>query len=199
MSFLRYITHPNVDIDASTPVPDWGLSVLGRRRARSMLDQRWVGSIGRIIASSETKALETAELIADRLGLVVEVRASSGEIDRSSTGFVEPERHELLADRFFAEPESSVEGWERAVDAQRRIVEVLHDVLDGGRDWPGDVAVVGHGAVGTLLMCHLDGRTISRDHDQPGQGHFWSYDLSDNHLLHGWRSIADLEESPPVR
>ncbi len=197
MSILRYITHPNVEIDAGTPVPMWGLSALGRRRALAMLDQRWVGSIGCIISSSETKALETADLIASRLGFPVEVRPSSGEIDRSSTGFVEPERHELLADRFFAEPESSMEGWERAVDAQRRIVEVLRDVVEAraGRD---DVAVVGHGAVGTLLMCHLAGLTISRYHDQPGQGHFWSYDRSDRRLLHGWRSIDDPEDPPSV-
>ncbi|WP_040493464.1 histidine phosphatase family protein [Ilumatobacter nonamiensis] len=197
MSILRYITHPNVEIDADTPVPMWGLSALGRRRALAMLDQQWVGSIGRIISSSETKALETADLIAAQLGLSVEVRPESGEIDRSSTGFVEPERHELLADRFFAEPDSSMEGWERAVDAQRRIVGVMRDVVEA-RDGRDDVAVVGHGAVGTLLMCHLVGLRISRDHDQPGQGHFWSYDRADNRLLHGWRSIDDPEDPPSV-
>ena len=199
MSLLRYITHPEVDIDPETPVAEWSLSPHGLRRAHVLLDQPWMTSIRHVVSSAETKALRTAELIADRLALTVVVRPSSGEIDRSSTGFVDHERHELLADRFFAEPESSVEGWEPAVHAQRRIVQALHDVLDGPHDPPGDVAVVGHGAVGTLLMCHLDDRPISRRHDQPGQGHFWSYDRSEGRMVHGWRRIDDLDQPPVVR
>ena len=37
-------------------------------------------------------------------------------------------RHEALADRFFADPHHSAEGWERAVDAQHRVVTALADV-----------------------------------------------------------------------
>lgn len=192
MSVLRYITHPNVDIDPHVPVPEWALSPLGRRRATLMLDQPWVASIDRIVSSGETKALETAELIGIRLGLPVDVRPSSGETDRTATGYVESERHELLADRFFAEPHLSADGWERAIDAQARIIDVLDDVLHEPNEAAGDVAVVGHGAVGTLLMCHLDGRPIARVHDQPGQGHYWSYDRSQDRLLHGWRPIDDV-------
>lgn len=196
MSILRYITHPNVEIDPHTPVTEWHLSDVGRRRAHALLEQSWIDSVDLVISSAETKAIETAELIAARRNLVVDVRRSTGEIDRSATGFVEPERHELLADQFFADPERSTSGWERAVDAQRRIVDAVSDVLGTPIDAVGDVAVVGHGAVGTLLLCHLDGRAISRSHDQSGQGHYWSYDRSDHRLLHAWRPI---DEVPPRR
>lgn len=192
---MRYITHPNVDIDPHTPVTSWSLSPLGRHRAQTMLDQSWIQSIRHVISSSETKAMETAGLLAARLGLTVDVRPQSAEIDRSATGYVEQHRHEFLADRFFTEPQVSADGWERAVDAQRRIVDAVKDVLGEPNDPAGDVAIVGHGAVGTLLMCHLDGRTIGRVHDQPGQGHFWSYDRSTNRLLHGWRRIDGLQHA----
>lgn len=196
MSVLRYITHPNVDIDPHRPVPQWGLSALGRGRAQAMLDQPWLESIDHIIRSTETKAMETAELIAIRLDLTVDVRPSSGETDRMATGYVERERHELLADRFFSEPDVSADGWERANDAQRRIVDAVIDVLGEPNDAAArNVAIVGHGAVGTLLMCHLDRRAISRVHDQPGQGHYWSYDRSAKRLLHGWRRLDDLERA----
>ena len=192
MSVLRYISHPNVDIDPHRPVAEWRLSELGRQRAHALLDQEWITSIGLIISSAETKALETADLIAARLNMDVDGRRSTGEIDRSATGFVEPERHELLADRFFAHPTQSASGWERAVDAQQRIVDAVGDVLDAPlADPDGDVAIVGHGAVGTLLMCHLNSRAINRSHDQPGQGHYWSYDRSDRRLLHPWQPIDE--------
>ena len=195
MSILRYISHPNVDIDPHIPVTEWSLSSRGRHRVQSILEQPWVDSIGHIITSSETKARETADVLAAHLHLAVEERPSSGEIDRSSTGFVPADRHEVLADLFFAEPHTSAHGWERAVDAQRRIVEALSDQLGELDGATADVAIVGHGAVGTLLMCHLDRRAISRLHDQPGQGHYWSYDRSRGRLLHEWRPIDELDEN----
>ena len=186
MALLRYITHPDVEIDPDLPVPTWGLSAEGRRRAAVMVTQTWARSLGSVVSSSETKALQTARLLADHLGIEVEVRPSTGEIDRSATGFVSEGRHEELADRFFSEPGSSAEGWETAHDAQNRIVEAVADLVT---DSEHDVAVVGHGAVGTLLMCHLAGLVIERRHDQPGQGHFWTLDRATRRLLHGWRPI----------
>ncbi|MFC0389117.1 histidine phosphatase family protein [Muricoccus vinaceus] len=34
----------------------------------------------------------------------------------------------------------------------------------------GDIAIVSHGGVGALLLCHLKGVPISRAEDQPGAG-----------------------------
>ncbi len=202
VSVLRYITHPNVAIDAGTPVPEWGLSALGRRRAEAMLEQPWASRIGRVVSSAETKALETAAVLAARLGLEVESRPATGENDRSATGFVLPAEFERLADAFFARPEESVEGWERAVDAQARIVVELADVLasatvadsNSGGGSGTDIAVVGHGGVGTLWYCHLTDQSIERRHDQPGQGHYFALDLTTGVVLHPWRPI-DLIES----
>ena len=188
MSLLRYITHPNVAIDPSTPVPEWGLSDEGRRRAHTMLDQPWTASIERIVSSTETKAVETAEILATHLRLAVEARPGIGENDRSATGFVPPEEFEALADAFFADPHTSVQGWERAIDAQQRIVQGLEDLLTTGED-DRDIAVIGHGGVGTLLYCHLAGVPINRNHDQPGQGHYYTIDLTTRAVVHTWRPI----------
>lgn len=144
--------------------------------------------ITRIVSSDETKAMETAEIVAAHLGLDVEIRPGTGENDRSATGFVPPARLEQLADRFFAEPEVSVEGWERAADAQVRIANGLQDLLsDAGS---GDVAVIGHGGVGALWYCALAGLPIDRRHDQPGQGHYFTVDLGSGLPRHGWQPLA---------
>jgi hypothetical protein len=44
------------------------------------------------------------------------------ENDRSATGFLPPDEFETVANRLFAEPLVSIRGWERAIDAQLRIV-----------------------------------------------------------------------------
>ena len=90
---------------------------------------------------------------------------------------------------FSQTPKSASGGRERAVDAQRRIVAAVGGVLARARG--GDVAIVSHGAVGTLLKCHLAGRPISRSHDQPSQGHFWVASLPELRLLSEWRPLED--------
>jgi broad specificity phosphatase PhoE len=186
MPVLRYISHPNVVQDPEVPVPQWELSPFGLERARAMAVQPWVAAIGRVVSSPETKARQAASILADRLGLDVEVRSDTGEIDRTSTGFLPAEEHDAQAVRFFADPEVSAAGWERAVDAQERIASALSDLLEPG---DSDVAVVGHGAVGTLWYCRLTGRPINRLHDQPGQGHYFTVDLDTRTVVHPWRPI----------
>jgi broad specificity phosphatase PhoE len=188
MPTAYYITHPQVQIDANVPVPEWGLSDVGRARAVAMLDQPWVGSIRRIISSAERKAIDTAEILASHLHLAVEVRDKMHENDRSATGFLPPPEFEAVADQFFANPHKSIRGWERAIDAQQRIVSEVEAVLGG--DEAGDIALVGHGGVGTLLLLSLRGREISREADQPaGGGNYFAYDIGARHVLHEWRPI----------
>ncbi len=161
-----------------------------------MLDQPWLTTIGRIVSSDERKAVETAQFVAEHLGLEVEVRATSGEVDRSATGFIDRARHDELADRLFADPARSADGWERAVDAQDRVVEALADLLTPTVQSAGqtaDVMVVGHGGVGTLLYCRLAGLEIDRRHDQSGQGHYWSYDRESATVTNSWRPIDAIE------
>ncbi len=190
MGVLRYITHPDVDVDPARAVTAWRLNERGRARARLMLSQPWVATIGRIVTGEETKALELAAVLGSHLGVTPEVRGGIGENDRSATGFVPPAEFEALAQAFFARPDASVRGWERAVDAQHRIVAGLADLLGGGPDTgAGDVAVIGHGGVGTLWYCHLAGVPIDRRWDQPGQGHYFGVDRVTARPLHGWLPI----------
>ena len=77
-----------------------------------------------------------------------------------------------MANAFFAAPETSIRGWERALDAQTRIVDAVTRATTEPRP-DGDVEIVSHGAVGALLRCHLLGRAITRDEDQPANGGCW--------------------------
>jgi broad specificity phosphatase PhoE len=192
MSIVRYLTHPQVQIDPAVPVPQWGLSPVGRVRTETAAHASWLANTTQIISSGERKAIETAEIIAGRLGLMIEIREAMHENDRSATGFLKPVEFEAVADQFFAEPHLSVRGWERAVDAQARIVREAEAVL--ARNRPGDVLFVGHGAVGTLLFCHIAGHPIDRAYDQPaGGGHCFAFAKEGRRVLHPWRRMEDLE------
>ncbi|MDB5524153.1 MAG: phosphoglycerate mutase family protein [Rhizobium sp.] len=189
--FGLYITHPQIVIDAAVPVPRWHLSEKGRERAVMAAGLEWAGLLGRIISSDETKAIETANILGSPHGIVPEIIEDMGENDRSATGFLVPDEFEKAADWFFAHPGESFHGWERALDAQARIVTAVETVLaDHDRRLP--VAFVGHGGVGTLLKCHLARRPIARDADQPaGGGNLYVFRLSDRMLLSDWVPMED--------
>lgn len=189
---VRYLTHPQVQIDPDVPVPQWGLSAIGRARSEALVNANWLANTTQIVSSAERKAIETAEIIAAKLGIMIEIRKAMHENDRSATGFLKPAEFEQVADQFFAESHLSVRGWERAIDAQARIVREAEAVL--GRNRPGDVLFVGHGAVGTLLFCHVAGHPIDRIYDQPaGGGNWFAFGRDGRQIVHGWRRMEEIE------
>ena len=69
MTNVFFITHPEVVVDPSIPVPQWKLSPRGVARAHQMLEQDWVADIGHVVSSEERKAVDMAEVLAGHLGL----------------------------------------------------------------------------------------------------------------------------------
>ena len=185
MTTIFYLSHPEVTIDPAVPVPEWGLSAVGRARVLAVRNAAWLGTCRRIVTSAERKAVETAGLVAEVTKAAVEVRAAMHENDRTATGFLRPAEFEEVADRFFAEPDRSVRGWERAVDAQARIVAEVEGVL-AGHDPEAPLLLVGHGAVGTLLYCRLAEVAIDRRFDQQQGGSVIAIDAATRRPHFGW-------------
>jgi len=183
-------------MDAAVPVPLWGLSPEGRARAEAFVARGAVPQGAFVFSSRETKALELAELVAAAAGTPVLADHLMGENDRSATGFLPPALFEDMADRFFAHPHDSAEGWERAIDAQRRIVATVRTALASVPE--GTPAIFcGHGAVGTLLKCHIGGRAISRAEDQghgggPGGGNGFVFEGLAGALLTDWTPMEEI-------
>jgi broad specificity phosphatase PhoE len=182
MRRLFFVTHPDVEIEPAVPVTRWHLKDIGIAKLRRFAATGVTASVGSVWASTECKAIETAGVLAGALGLGVRVREDLGENDRSATGFLPPPEFERMADAFFANPDVSVRGWERAVDVQARIVAAVRAVAEDSPE--GDVLVAAHGAVGALLRGHLLGAPISRALDQPGPGCWFAVELP------SWRLAA---------
>ena len=191
MQIVSFITHPDVVIDPAVPVPDWPLSPRGRARMQSALTLPFVASVRSIWCSEERKAVDGAEILAAHLQLPIRRLAALGENDRSATGYLARAEFETVADAFFAQPAQSVRGWERAIDAQRRIVAAVDHVIAASGAAGGDIAIISHGGVGALLLCHLLGQPIARAYDQPATsgGNMFAFDTGTRRVLHGWRGI----------
>lgn len=191
---IWFITHPEVVIDPCTPVPQWSLSERGIERMKIFCRRHNLGDIRAIWSSAENKAIEGAEIMGSHLGIVCQVDARLHENDRSATGYLPSDIFEAMADRFFSEPEQSVEGWERAVDAQTRIVLAVNAIAAQHKAG-GDLAIVAHGGVGALLLGALKHLPISRALDQPGRGggNFFLFSPTTKSLLQDWTDISESD------
>lgn len=189
-----YLTHPEVVIDPNVPTPRWGLSDIGRARLQSAVDRGIFDHITHIISSSEQKAIDGAEIVGQRLNIGFTKDPMCDENDRSATGFLPAEKFNEIADQFFEQPDKNILGWETSRDAQKRIVTAISAHLQSHDE--KTTLFVGHGAVGTLLKCHIGHRKISRDEDQrtigaPGGGNIFAFDWASRKLKTDWVTLED--------
>jgi broad specificity phosphatase PhoE len=193
MPSLIFVTHPEVVIDPLVPVPEWPLNAVGRGRMERFADfLAGSKSVSAVYASTERKAMDGAAIVAERLGLSHGTDADLGENDRSATGYIAPPEFWQVVRDFFARPHESIRGWERAVDAQARIVGAVGRIArnDGTS---GHIVIVSHGGVGCLLTAHLQNVAIGRESrpSHPGGGCFLVIDRKTLALRQDWRVIEE--------
>ena len=191
LSTVYYFTHTQIRVDPATPVRDWHLSDEGRARLLRVVNAPWVSRVTRVVASSEYRAIETAHIFAARRNLPVEVNSEIGDSLRPSSEFLSVMDLDKTVDAFFTRPQESARpGWETAADAQRRVAAGI-DALLTDTTVDGDLLIIGHGRIGTLLLCHLAGLPISRDHFQPTPGgNLFAFDRLSRRVLFRWRMVA---------
>ncbi|MFD1941072.1 histidine phosphatase family protein [Paradevosia shaoguanensis] len=196
MALTLYITHPEVVIDPAVPTPRWGLNATGRERAEIFAARKILPGDTIFFASTEQKALDLAAILAGPASENIRSRSAFDENDRSATGFLAGAAFEEAVAALFGQPEASYRGWERAIDAQARIVRAVQQVFE---EVPATTPLVfcGHGCVGTLLKCHLAGRPIRLAEDQrrmgaPGGGNVLVIDRARPALVADWVPMEDL-------
>ncbi len=154
MPTLYLVRHAWPEVRPDEPAEQWPLSEQGRAHAVGVGQSLRDEGIRAVRSSPEPKALETAELIADQLGLDVTVDRDLGEARRTWVA----EDYETFVARFFAEPEASANGWERAIDAQRRMVAAVDRFAEELGDGAG--LIVSHGLVLSLYLAYLALRSL---------------------------------------
>jgi broad specificity phosphatase PhoE len=146
---LLLVRHSVPELDPSVPSEEWRLSEEGRGRCEELALHVRAYEPQRLLSSPEPKALETAELIAPVLGLVVEVEDGLRETARRTVGWLE---HDALQERIrelFAKPDEVVFGEESANAALARFSRVVEGVEERA-------AYVTHGTVMSLFVARSD-------------------------------------------
>ncbi len=156
---LYLIKHALPSIDPGIPAREWRLSPAGRTGAQRLAEDLASAGIARIYTSTEPKAIETGEILAERLGAPCAAVEGLHEHERSQVGYLDREQFEQQVAALFAHPDQVVFGDESADQAYARFARAL-DGLIQSQIGPGPLAVVAHGTVISLLAerrCGLDG------------------------------------------
>jgi broad specificity phosphatase PhoE len=147
---LVLVKHAPPEITPEVASHRWVLSAEGRDRCDWLASELAGQGVTQIYASLEPKALETAALVAVRLGLDVRPRSDLHENDRTSLGFLPMDELRARIGRFFDEPSVLVIGTETAEAAGRRFESAIRALL---AEAGGEIAaVVTHGTALTTLV-----------------------------------------------
>ena len=154
---LFLIRHSTPVVDASQPSSLWKLSAAGMDRANELAKHLSRRGIQLIVSSTELKAIQTAQILADHLGVQTEVAEGLHEHERSYPRDFTASQTEFKARiaSLFAEPDSLVFGDETAHQTSLRFEAAMQRVI--ARHPDKGLAVVAHGTVISLFVARHNG------------------------------------------
>jgi broad specificity phosphatase PhoE len=153
--YLVLVHHSIPEVVPGVPARAWPLSSAGRARAARLAERLAVYHPAFVASSGEPKAVATADIVAHRLTVPVEVVAGLHEHARSRAPFMDRDRFEAAVARFFAAPAELILGDETAAQARQRFTRAVSEViaLRGAED----ILIVTHGTVMTLFIAAATG------------------------------------------
>jgi broad specificity phosphatase PhoE len=147
---LILVRHSHSEADPEVPPAEWSLSAAGRARAGALADRLRPLSPDSIYSSPESKARETADILAAALQLRVTAVPALREHDRTGVPFFHtPGVFEEHLRRLFESPQECVFGNESAAASLTRFRRAIGEVSGSGARRP---LVVTHGTVMSLYI-----------------------------------------------
>lgn len=153
MRRLILVRHAAPMKQPEVPAREWSLSPAGHAdaaRLAQLLAAYAPAAITAIISSDELKARQTAQPLADRLGLPVAILAGLHEHERRAVGYLGDAAFQATMARLFAEPDTLVFGEETANQALARFTQAVRETL--ARHPGGELALFTHGTVLSLFV-----------------------------------------------
>lgn len=186
-TFLILVKHSLPEIQESLPAREWHLSEEGRIRAGLLAERLLAYQPDVIVSSIEPKAVETAEIVADKLKLGLQVVDGLHEHDRSASPYLSKADFEDSVRKFFADPAQLVFGNETADEAHARFAQAVQSVLGSHPD--KSILIVAHGTVIALFVSRVAGLSSLSLWRELGLPSFLVIDMQ-SHTLFAKENIA---------
>lgn len=179
--YLILVKHSVPEIVESAPAQEWKLSELGRARAERLAERLRLYQPEVIVSSKESKARETAEIIARLHKIEFDVADDLHEHDRSNVPYLAHDEFQASIYEFFQKPEEIVFGKETADQAHARFYRSVHSLLKAHTD--KTIVIVSHGTVISLFVSRLTGSSDFEIWNMLGLPSFIAMDLHSSILI----------------
>ena len=189
MRKLILVKHSVPQTDPNVPASRWHLSDEGRRRCELLAVRLAVYAPECLVSSTEPKAAETAEIVAQMLGKSWRIAEGLHEQDRRHAGFLSAGEFEAAISRLFEYPQQLVFGEETADQAYRRFSAAVTEAVQPCGT--GNIAIFAHGTVITLFVARAAGLEPFDLWKRLGLPAFVIMSLSDLHVL---KIVEGLEQ-----
>lgn len=157
MPNLVFIRHSQTQPDPNIPSTQWPLTDEGRRCCGPLAEQLIPYNLDVIVTSKEPKAIQTGELVAQRLGISCRVMENLHEHARETAPYFGTREEFLEAvNNLFTKPNDLVFGEEIGLEAQKRFSEAVESVLAAHPQ--ENIAIVTHGTVLSLFASQHTGK-----------------------------------------
>ena len=153
--YLILVKHSLPTIVENVPAQEWKLSDEGRARAQQLAARLSQYQPEVIVSSVEPKAKETAEIIARKHNLVLQIVEGLHEHDRSQVAYLPKDELQAAVSEFFEKPDMLVFGSETADECHARFEQAVQSVLSNYAD--KNIVIVSHGTVISLFASRLTG------------------------------------------
>lgn len=151
MQKLILIKHAAPQVEPDIPSDQWRLSDRGRQSCTALAEKLKTHSPSILVSSIEAKAVETAKLVAETLGVQHETAADLHEHDRSNVPHMRSSEFISAVELFFRRPTDLTLGRETAEQALSRIATATEKVI-AQHAGHGSIGVVTHGTVLALFL-----------------------------------------------
>lgn len=178
---LVLVKHSLPEIVETLPAREWKLSDEGRIRAQQLAERLSKYQPDVIVSSSEPKAKETAEIVAGRNNLELQIVDGLHEHDRSNTPYLSGEEFQAAIHDFFEKPAVLVFGSETADEAHARFGQAVNWILEHNSN--KTIVAVSHGTVISLFVSRLTGISDFMLWNELGLPSFVVLDIESNTLV----------------
>ena len=179
--YLILVRHSVPEMEQDRPANTWRLSSEGQVRARRLAEQLQSFAPEVILTSQESKAQETAAILASQLQLDIQTAPDLHEHDLSNIQFLYHDMFQDSVREFFQKPDTLVFGGETANQAYTRFYRAVHAILGQHRD--KTVVIVSHGTVISLFVSRLTGSSDLEIWDRLGLPSFVAIDLHSSTVI----------------
>lgn len=156
-SRLVLVKHSHVDVVPGRAPRTWQLSGEGRRRAALLAERLADFDVARVVSSVEPKAVETAEIVAQRLGVPSASMPGLHEHLRDAAPYLGDDDFHTAIAWLFDEPNKVVFGEESADAAADRFSAAVDALAEDAAAAGRDAIVVAHGTVIALYVALVAG------------------------------------------